>query len=175
MNVTHWLIMQQIYFLWKFLSPYLHKSMQLWVSLMDEKNPLKKKLCIGGGWAGVNYSGVISALRCAAGGTIYGTVSSICSELKTIFETHWGGPLDKTRMLKCQFNNHFNSKYFSTIRNWLPVLEFETMIWFKPCVAVGWMVAVFKSILKFKFTDNHWVSSIWDHSRRSGSRRSKTN
>lgn len=49
------------------------------------KNPLKKELCIGGGWAGVNYSAVISALRCAAGGTVYRTVSSVCSELKTGF------------------------------------------------------------------------------------------
>lgn len=47
------------------------------------KNPLKKELCIGGGWAGVNYSAVISALRCAAGGTVYRTVSSVL--LKTGF------------------------------------------------------------------------------------------
>lgn len=36
-NVAHWLIMQQMHFLWKFLGPHLHESMQLWVSLMDEK------------------------------------------------------------------------------------------------------------------------------------------
>lgn len=67
------------------------------------KNPLKKKLCISDGWAGVNYSTVISALRCSAAGAIHRTITSICRESETkVFED---SPGTKPRVLKCHFNN----------------------------------------------------------------------